>query len=123
LTVENRGTYRTRYTFYVPAEKKIFLKKLKEILRREGKSISHFLMEQIEAYVILHEPGNPQQLLERYFTHSEPYVAPKTCGFKSCSKPCVGIAVHKSGYEMPVCKFHLGMLAQERDWRIKEVNL
>ena len=122
MTVENKGTYRNKFTFYVPLEKKRILEKLKEILKREGKSVSQFILEQIEAYVMLHEPGNPQQLLERYVTHSEPYVAPTKCGFRSCNEPCVAIAVHKkTGYELPVCKFHLGMVAQERGWRIKDV--
>jgi len=119
LTVDNKGTYRDKFMIYVPPEKKRIYEKLKHILRREGRTVSRWFLEQAEIYVRLHEPGNPQQVLNHFFENDKPYRAPKICGFRSCGKPCVAIAVHDSGFEMPVCAYHIKILSQEPEWKIK----
>ena len=57
-------------TYYVPT-----LKKLKAILRREGKTLSEWIRDHATEYVRLHEPGNPQQLLPRLLDGKDPYHA------------------------------------------------
>jgi len=52
--------------FYIPREKAGLVRRMKEILRREGRSLSSWIMEQIEAYVRKHEPGNPQLLITSF---------------------------------------------------------
>jgi len=82
-------------------------------------------IEQAERYVILHEPGNPQQLLSHFLEDNTPYVAPKICGFGSrnnpCNKPAIAIAIHESGYKMLVCEKHMKELESEPKWRVKQV--
>ena len=96
------------------------------VLRREGKTISKFFLEQAEHYVILHEPGNPQQLLSHFLEDNPPHVAPKICGFGSrnnpCNKPAIAIAIHESGYKMLVCEKHMKELESEPKWRVKQID-
>jgi len=119
LTVENKKTYKDKLMIYVPPQKKTVYQKLREILKREGRSISNFFLEQAETYVRLHEPGNPQQTLPEIMKRKKAYVAPKKCGFINCERECAAVAVHESGYEMPVCSYHMHALSDEPKWRIK----
>jgi len=113
---------------YVKPERIHLYHRIRDILRREGKSLSDFIWEQIESYVRLHEPGNPQQRIDRFINHDKPYIAPVKCGFGSkknpCDKPAVAIAISESGKEMPVCKYHFVLIAQSKTskWRIKDYS-
>jgi hypothetical protein len=64
---------------YVPGDMQPTLKKLREILDREGKSVSAWFREQAVDYVREHEPGNPQKRLEP-FTGEPTAVDPFGCG-------------------------------------------
>jgi len=59
-------------TFYVPEEYQPLIDKLMRILRREGKSLSRWILENAVEYVSLHEPGNPQLLMNRFIKPPEP---------------------------------------------------
>jgi len=75
-----------KVTLYYPENKKRILDKASEILKRDNSSLSKFLIKKAEEYNRLHEPGNPQQLLER-FDKSKPYIAPKKCHMERCPSP------------------------------------
>jgi len=116
LTVENKGTYADKLMLYVPPVKKDMVKKGKEILKREGKTLSQWFLEQLEQYVNLHSPGNPQQRLDVIVKSGKPYTAPKTCKF--CNKPPITWAIHVSGREYPVCQKHAEQLKTHPKWKV-----
>jgi hypothetical protein len=64
MTLQNKGTYADKLQIYIPPLKKDIVNKTKELLEREGSSLSQFLLAAIEEYYRLHEPGNPQQRLD-----------------------------------------------------------
>jgi len=58
------------------------IKKLREILAREGKSLSEWIYEQARDYVRRHEPGNPQTLLTSFgSTHPDPKLRFRFCKY------------------------------------------
>jgi hypothetical protein len=67
------------------------VEKIKEILNREGKSLSDWVMERISIYVSGHWPGNPQKPITEY---SELMELPKrvcvNCGFATTDKSLMG---------------------------------
>jgi len=52
--------------FYVPEDCQQLIDKLVQILRREGKSLSRWILENAVEYVKRHEPGNPQLLMNNF---------------------------------------------------------
>jgi hypothetical protein len=75
---------------------------LKQILYREGRKLSQWVREEAEHYVMLHEPGNPQQKLTTVLALGHPYRA------ESCSQ-CGGkpyARAVKSGITILLCKEH-----------------
>jgi hypothetical protein len=106
LTVQNRGTYNDKFQIYVPEDKKELVLKVKFMFEREGSSISKFIIKQLEDYYRLHEPGNPQQLLDRYENGKKAYVAADPCFF-NCGRPSEFLASYsKEDRLYKVCKVH-----------------
>lgn len=110
----NRAFYiRTRtqrkLTLYIPENYRLLLDNSKRVLKREGKSLSNFLIEQLESYYRLHEPGNPQQRLDTIMRLGKAYHAPNpVCGFKDCLRDTVAVGVFiQSGKTYGLCEKHL----------------
>lgn len=85
--------------FYVPEEFEIILKELKEILKREGKSLSEWIRENAERYVAVHAHGNPQLRIDKFMTVSE-----KVCFFCRGRFPQLYKVRYVSGLVVPTCK-------------------
>ena len=81
--IRTRTTNKKHKTFYIKPECQITITKLAEILEREGKSVSQWILDNAESYVRLHEPGNPQQTLTYIIKNGKPYRArtPSDCKF------------------------------------------
>jgi hypothetical protein len=93
-------------------------KTLRDIAQREGRSIAQIVREQVETYVRLHEPGNPQQRLDTIVRLGKKYVAPKVCDFKNCLRDAVAVGTYH-GEEYNLCQLHLKLLKDSLDWKIK----
>jgi hypothetical protein len=94
----------------------------KEICARNGIEMSRELYERaVKSFLRDHNwpPGNSQTTLPVFSEKNQTYVAPEKCGFTNCEGECEAIAVHKSGYEMPICGYHLRLLSDEPKWRVK----
>lgn len=108
-----------RITLYYSETFQPIYSKLKKILTREGTSISEWFRKQAEEYVRRHDPGNPQQILERFVKHGRPYFAPAKCSLKPCGREAVVVAEWKDGVRYYVCKTHLEtVVKRSKDWRI-----
>lgn len=106
---------------YVPEDKQRLIEVARQIFKREGESLSRWFLEQLETYVRLHEPGNPQQTITQYADEGKPYVAPKKCQFHYCNRPAVTVVVNKkSGREYAVCSFHRDACLESGKWREKD---
>lgn len=66
--------------FYIPKNQQLTFKKLREILRRERKSLSAWILDNAVSYVRLHEPGNPQQRIDIILKNGQAYRAVPLCG-------------------------------------------
>jgi len=93
---------------------------LKEVAKREAKSVAQIVREQVENYVRLHEPGNPQQRLDTIIRLGKKYVAPRVCGFKDCVRDAVAIGVY-GDQEYCLCKKHLKEIEDSLSWKVKTV--
>ena len=58
-------------SIWLPEEMLEIWRKFKEIAEREGRSAGQILTEFISNYVRIHEPGNPQWPINRFFEKSE----------------------------------------------------
>ena len=103
--------------FYVPPEFEHSLKKMEEILHREGSSLSKWIRQQIDEYVRAHEPGNPQQLIPRYVEHGKPYIAPGKCVY--CPRPGVTTGVYEGGKTYRLCEAHAQQFRRDGRWKIQ----
>jgi hypothetical protein len=117
-----RTRTRTRkLTLYVPPQSRLLLENAKATLKREGKSISNFLFEQLESYYRLHEPGNPQQRLDTILKIGKAYHAPgRICGFKDCMRDAIGVALYiPRNEEYGYCSVH-SKLIKDNDglWKV-----
>ena len=63
MTLQNRGTYKNKIMLYIPPEKKKVVNQAREIMEREGESLSKKFLAFCEEYVRLHSDGNPQMLM------------------------------------------------------------
>jgi hypothetical protein len=99
----------SKVTLYVPVTKQLLVTNIKTILKREGSSVSRFVMDKFEEYYRLHEPGNPQQRLDIILKLGKAYHAPKPiCGFKDCLRDVAGVGVFlQNGKEYGLCTRHL----------------
>jgi len=61
-----KKTYENKSMIYLPESEKIVFEKFRQICEREGTSVSSKLRDFIRDYVRVHEPGNPQLLLEKF---------------------------------------------------------
>jgi len=64
---------------YVPSDQVELLKRAKEIVRREGRSLSQLFIQFVREYVRQHEPGNPQLRLDRVLATGETKPEPIKC--------------------------------------------
>lgn len=73
-----------QFKLTVPQEAEGAFKKLPEIADRENRSMTEIVVELIESYVRLHEPGNPQQRLDVIVRDGKAYHADQctVCGGK-----------------------------------------
>lgn len=94
---------------YVNRQGQLLYENLKEILKREKRSFSSWVMENVESYIRLHEPGNPQQRLDTILRLGKAYHAPsRVCGFKDCLRDAVAVGVFvQNGREYGLCPKHL----------------
>jgi len=106
---------------YVPAEFEPTMETLKEILKREGRSISGWIRDNADQYVRLHEPGNPQQRLDTILKLGKAYHAPgPICGFKNCLRDGVAVGIFlPTKKPFHICSIHLTTAeADHRNWNI-----
>lgn len=99
---------------YVKRDNQYIHDKLKKILAREGSSTTAWFWNQVETYVRLHEPGNPQQQLDLILERGKPYRAEGCveCGKKSFVLAC------KQGKSVQLCKVHFEKFRRRLDgWR------
>lgn len=87
---------------YEPKNFEHTMKKMQDILKREGKTFSGWVREQVRLYVKLHEPGNPQQRIDTMAKLGTPYKA-NSC--QMCSRKPVMSGV-KNGMWLGYCKVH-----------------
>lgn len=93
-----------RVELYVPDKSEEIITKAKKILNREGSSLSKKFLEDLEKYVRLHEPGNPQQTLDYITKTGKAYRAPLVC--ERCGKEDVSQlteAIFISGAKLKEC--------------------
>jgi len=69
---------------YVPDEYKPVLDKAKELMEREGKSLSKLFIDAITEYVRLHYSGNPQVPLDRILQLQLPAKPYNQCCVPNC---------------------------------------
>jgi hypothetical protein len=99
----------SKVTLYVPVAKQRLIQDVKQVLKREGSSISRFMIDKFEEYYRLHEPGNPQQRLDTIIKLGKAYHAPSPiCGFKDCLRDVVAVAIYlRTQTEYGLCQKHL----------------
>jgi hypothetical protein len=107
--IRTRTHTKRRITLYIPEQSRLLIDNVRGVLKREGKSISNFFIEQLESYYRLHEPGNPQQRLDTILKLGKAYHAPSpVCGFKDCMRDSVTVGVFvQNGKEYGLCEKHL----------------
>jgi hypothetical protein len=84
------------------------IEQAKQLFKREGQSISQYFLDQLESYIRLHEPGNPQQRLDTILRLGKAYHAPSPiCGFKDCMRDVVTVAIFvQNKKEYGLCEKH-----------------
>ncbi len=108
---------------YVNQKNRLLYGTLKEILRREKRSFSSWVLENAESYVRLHEPGNPQQRLDTIIKLGKAYHAPsKICGYKDCLRNAVAVGFYiPKKEEYGLCQKHLKEArANPKVWKVLE---
>lgn len=60
MTLQNKGSYRDKLTLYIEPNKKPLIEKARKMFKQEGSSLSTWFINQLESYMKLHYPGNPQ---------------------------------------------------------------
>jgi len=70
--VLSKKTYENKLMLYIPVDKRQTVKQLREILKREGKTLSKFFLEYAQRYCEQHRSGNPQLLMSHYVKPGEP---------------------------------------------------
>jgi hypothetical protein len=93
---------------YINKHRRGIYESLQEILKRDGKSFSSWVLDYAQDYVRLHEPGNPQQRLDTILKLGKAYHAPSPiCGFKDCLRDVVAVAVFQKTKETyGLCAVH-----------------
>lgn len=109
--LQRKGTYDDKCQIYVPPGKKKMLQEVREMLDREGKSLSKFVIEKAEEYHRLHDPGNPQQLLDVIMKLGKAYHAPgPLCEVRDCFrkvwKPLLRQIPHTKKQVVGMCELH-----------------
>lgn len=111
------------HRFYVPEFFQPTISILKEILEREGRSLSEWIRENAEHYVRLHEPGNPQTRIDVIMETGKAYHADgPICGVKDCFRTAVGSGIflpQNKNYDL--CLIHFQEFQMDsRNWRINK---
>jgi len=109
-----------RVEIYVPAEKKPVIEKAKQLFKREGSSLSEFVIKKVEEHVDLHSEGNPQQLMPRYLAGLGPFIAQGPCGFRFCNVPAVATGIYlATEKEYRLCDRHQSYARKRPDkWKV-----
>lgn len=94
---------------YIPEYASHTFLKLREILRREGTSISKWFRKEAEAYVNLHWPGNPQRPLTVFTEPQEPAI----CETRSCDRNAA-FEVHFSNKTKKLCALCLAEVKRKQ---------
>ena len=129
IDIEDKGKERKgkrERRFYVPKSFEAVFEKLETILKREGSNLSKWARQQAADYVRLHEPGNPQQPIERYLREKDakPYVAPRKCAIVECPNNAVGTAIFKPDKtEWAFCKYHLREKEFQPNWKVTDKKI
>ena len=79
----SKKTYENKLMLYVPVDKRELVEKLREILKREGKTLSRFFFEYAQRYYEQHKAGNPQLLMVHYVKPEEPQPFRVKCPYLS----------------------------------------
>jgi len=87
--------------FYVPPDWEKILEDLEEILKREHKTFSQWVRDQVKPYVELHRPGNPQQRIDTIMRIGHAYRAESCC---ICAKQAEVQAFTKQGLTLLYCR-------------------
>lgn len=105
----NRRTkrYPWQLKIYIPREYQVIIEKAKEIVRREGRSLSSLIMQLLRDYVQVHYPGNPQLPLSKFIEKSEDK---SVCSVEGCDSPAAYQVFLDHGRvieKIRVCEKHL----------------
>jgi len=106
---------------YINKHRRGIYESLQEILKRDGKSFSSWVLDYAQDYVRLHEPGNPQQRLDTILKIGKAYHSPsKICGFKDCMRDAVGVAFYvPRNEEYGYCSIHAKDIKDHADlWKV-----
>ena len=118
--IRTRTRTTRKLTLYIPEASRLLVDNARGVLKREGKNLSNFLIDQLESYYRLHEPGNPQQRLDTILRLGKAYHAPsRICGFKDCMRDSVTVGVFlQNGKEYGLCEKHLAEAKDcPRSWK------
>ena len=66
-------------SIWLPEETLEVWRRFKKIAEREGRSAGQILIDFVANYVRIHEPGNPQWPINRFFEKSEANVETSLC--------------------------------------------
>ncbi len=107
--IRTRTRTKRKLTLYIPEHSRLLVDNARTVLKREHKNLSNFLIEQLQSYYRLHEPGNPQQRLDTIMRLGKAYHAPsRICGFKDCLRDSIAVGIFiQNGKEYGLCKKHL----------------
>jgi len=101
--------------FYVPESFERIIEKMEKILKREGSNLSKWIRQNIEEYVRRHEPGNPQQRIERYKDgDAKPFISAKGCAY--CNRDATRALRWKKDRLVPLCKLHYNLFCKSPNW-------
>ena len=122
MSIRIRKSKYPKLQLYVPLAKRPLIEDVKGLLRREGSSLSEFMIDKFEEYYRLHAPGNPQQRLDTIMKLGKAYHAPKPiCGVRDCFRDVIGVGIYlPTGKEYGLCKPHFDEARElgQKVWRL-----
>ena len=114
--------YPKQFKITPPEEAKGSFEKLAKIAERENRSMTKIIVEMVENYVRLHEPGNPQQRLDTMAKLGHAYHASMfgTCGFKDCHAKAVAKGMYLPTRKLyHLCDVHrVEVQGNRHNWRL-----
>ena len=115
MSIQNKGTYKDKLTLYIPkTEKEFLIPKAQKIMAREGRTLSNWFLEELQRYVTVHDPGNPQQRIDTILELGKPYNAN---GCMECGKKPFVLA-NSGKKRVLLCKTHFEKLKRKlQGWK------